>query len=237
MSDAKRDSTGHATTTPAIYVVSMPTRRAQMVRRMSDQRLQHRLIDGVSIDDPRIDARAPDEARPYDRRVVACLIAHLDALRAFVATGAPEAIVCEDDVMLVQNFADRFDALRVDIPDQTPVVGLGYLIWHWVDHSWAGRAPQKENLCTIGQHAWGTQMYWLRRSWALACLRRFDRRISTIDTHDCRTAELIIRTPDALLAYPPLAIEDLSGSLICPDEGNRNHPEALARWDRANYAE
>ena len=81
-------------------------------------------------------------------------------------------------------------------------------------------------------------MYLVRRTWAEQCLERFERPIATIATNEVRTAELITRsamTHDGLIAYPPLGVEDLSESLICPNRNN--HIEAVRCWGDAAYAE
>ena len=70
-------------------------------------------------------------------------------------------------------------------------------------------------------------MYWITRDWARECLRRFVRPLTAIETDQIRTAELITRESRGLVAYPPLGIEELSGSTICPEAGDANHAEAL----------
>jgi hypothetical protein len=82
-------------------------------------------------------------------------------------------------------------------------------------------------------------MYWIQKSWAVECLRRLDRPFAAIETlQTYRTSETITRdaaTRGGLIAYPPLALEDLTGSLILPEAGVANHPEALVGWNRADY--
>lgn len=232
-------------TTMRIYVASLASaekRRRRMLDRLARlqaEGISFELVDGVEATDPIIERYAPGLPIGQEKRIAACLIAHLNVLRRFLSTSDDQAIVCEDDVRFAHGFGKRFDDLRENIPDEVPVVCLSYLIWRWQGYFWAGKDPSKENLCTIGPDTWGTQMYLVRRAWAGECLDRFDRPIVSIDTADIRTAELITRsamTRGGLIAYPPLAIEELSGSVICPEAGNSNHAEVVRCWDEAAYA-
>ena len=91
----------------------------------------------------------------------------------------------------------------------------------------------------MGPDTWGAQMYWIRRSWAEECLERLDRPFASIKTRQTyRTSETITRDSagrGGLIAYPPLALEDLTGSLIVPEAGVANHQEAIAGWNRSDY--
>src|SRR4029079_13595825 len=126
--------------------------------------------------------RVPDQDSHQTRGIAACFASHLRALSDFVRSGAEEAIIVEDDVLLAKDFAKRFESLRKNIPDDCPLVCLGYLVWDWTGFSWDGLDPNVQNLQTMGPDVWGTQMYWLRRSWAEECLRRLDRDFSSIET-------------------------------------------------------
>lgn len=234
---------------PRIYVVSLASaseRRARMTERLTrlrkeeaEEGISFELVDAVEATDPIIERYAPGLPIGQGKRVAACLIAHLRVIRRFLLTADDEAIVCEDDVRFANGFGRRFQVLRSNIPDETPLVCLSYLIWRWEGYLWAGKDPSKENLCSMGPDTWGTQMYLLRRPWAEECLERFDRPLCTIETDDIRTAELITRstmTVGGLIAYPPLAIEELRGSVICPEAGNSNHAEVVQCWDDAAYA-
>jgi len=226
---------------PMIYVVSLacvPDRRKRMIDRLSSEQLPYTLVDACDGTDPEVIERATGARCDTDLRVVACLVSHLRALQQFLSTGADEAIICEDDIRPLRGFAQWFTQLRENIPDETPVVSLGYLVWRWDGFLWAGKDSTKQNLTTIGGDLWGTQMYLVRRSWAEMCLDRFARPVDQIVTSDIKTAELITRESrykGGLVAYPPLAIEDLTGSVLNPAAGVSNHPEGQSRWDSSRY--
>ena len=206
-----------------------------MLSRLQRQRLHFVVVDALERDCPEVQVyRDPDRDSPQTRGVAACLASHLRALRQFVDSSADETIVVEDDVVLAKNFSERFARLRSNFPKDCQIVCLSYLVWDWDELVWVG-----PDLCNAVPDTYGTQMYWIRRSFAEECLRRFDRPFADIETFVSPiTSELITREMigrGGLLAYPPLALEDLSGSLIVPEAGVANHPEALAVWDRDEY--
>lgn len=209
-----------------------------MVDRLASEDLSFVMVKACEGTDPEVRRRAPSMQRDIEFRIVACLVSHLRALKAFLASPADEGIICEDDVRPLKGFAARFLARRENIPDDVPLVALGYLVWRWEGFVWSGRDHTKENLTTVGADLWGTQMYLARRPWAQECVDRFDLPIDEIVTNQVKTAELITRDArfrGGLVAYPPLAITDLSGSILNPEAGNANHPEAIKGWDSSLY--
>ena len=226
---------------PMNFVVSLARaseRRARMIDRLSSANLPFTIVEAYEGTDPVVRDRAPGDRPDCDFRVVACLMSHLRALEQFVATEASEAIVCEDDARPRRDFAKHFAVLRENIPDDSPLISLGYLVWRWDGFLWAGNDVNKENLTTIGHDLWGTQMYLIRRPWAIECLERFDLPVDAIVTDQIRTAELITRESrfrGGLVAYPPLAIEDQTGSILHPEAGVANHPGGMSRWDASLY--
>jgi len=226
---------------PMIFVVSLARaadRRERMIERLSNEDLPFTIVEALDGAHPDVRDRTPSDRPESDFRVTACLMSHLRALKQFVLTDASEAIICEDDVRPRTGFAHYFSLLRENIPDACLLVSLGYLVWRWDGFLWAGKDHKKENLTTIGADLWGTQMYLIRREWAIECLERFDLPVDTIVTDQIRTAELITRGSrfrGGLVAYPPLAIEDSSGSILRPEDGVSNHPSGMSRWDASLY--
>lgn len=225
---------------PMIFVVSLSRaveRRTRMIDRLSSEDLPFSLVDACEGTDPVVRDRAPG-CSDATRRVVACLVSHLRALEQFLGTSASEAIICEDDVRPRREFARHYKELRDNVPDDTPLVALGYLVWYWEGFVWSGIDHSKENLTTIGGDLWGTQMYFVRRAWAEECIERFSVTVADIETDQIRTSELITRESryrGGLVAYPPLALEDLTGSILNPEAGVANHPEVVNRWDSSLY--
>jgi len=230
---------------PMSFVVSLQRssdRRSRMVERFTRQALPFTLVDAVDATD-----NTSAELRRYrpepnptaqERAVAACFASHLRALRAGLASGEEEFIVVEDDVRLVLDFQARFVSLRENIPPTTPLTSLGYLVWRWDGFLWKGLDASKENLTIMGPDLWGAQMYLVTKRWAERCIERLDRPLPDIVTNDIRTSELIIREASregGLVAYPPLGIQELSGSTLVPEAGNSNHASGQSQWNQATY--
>ena len=213
-----------------------------MTERFTRQAIPFRLVDAIDAAD-----NTSEELRRYrpepnptaqDRAVAACFASHLRALRAGLASGNEEFIVVEDDVRLMFDFQTRLVALRANIPRKTPLTSLGYLVWRWDGFLWSGIDASKENLVTMGPDLWGAQMYLITKSWAESCLEQLDRPLPDIVTNDSRTSELIIRRAShegGLVAYPPLGIQELSGSTLVPEAGNSNHSSGQSWWNETTY--
>lgn len=213
-----------------------------MVERFTRQELPFTLVDALDATDSTSEElrRYRPEPNPtaQERAVAACFASHLRALRAGLSSGAEEFIVVEDDVRLALDFRARFAALRENVPSTTPLTSLGYLVWRWDGFLWNGVDASKENLTTMGPDLWGTQMYLVTKRWAERCIARLDRPLPDIVTNDVRTSELIVRDArheGGLVAYPPLGIQELSGSLLVPEAGNSNHASGQSQWNEATY--
>jgi GR25 family glycosyltransferase involved in LPS biosynthesis len=170
-----------------------------------------------------------------------CFISHLRALRALVDSKESEAIVIEDDVMLRNSFVADFFAVRRNIPDEAQIVLLSYLLETKEQLTFAGIDPTQKNLVTGAHLTWGAQMYLVRRSHAVDCLKRFDKPFyafpSTIAVHE-RTSELITRCSQGLLVSPILAIEEsvLSIGKQSSIRGSTDsHAVSFARWGVENF--
>lgn len=57
---------------------------------------------------------------------IGCVISHRLALSVAIASGAPEFIICEDDVRLPENFKLTFRQFRAALPEDAEVVQLDY---------------------------------------------------------------------------------------------------------------
>ncbi len=230
---------------PTFFVVSLARaaeRRERMLARFLRQDLAFVVVDAVDAADrscPEIDRYQPNPTgTAQDRAVTACFASHIKALHRGLDSGAAEFIVVEDDVRLAVDFPARFAALWQNIPAEAPLTSLSYLVWHWDGFLWSGVDHTRENLTTMGPDLWGTQMYLVTRRWAERCVELFDRPLPEIATSDIRTSELVVRSARStggLVAYPPLGIEELSGSLLVPEAGNANHGSGLRWWNEAEY--
>ena len=207
-----------------------------MIARLERQGLDFELVDAFDENDVEVERIAPRKTNVTERRIAACLASHLQALRLFLDDDHDEAVILEDDVRLVHRFTRRLDELRSDVPATCPLVSLGYLFWH--DEGFERSGSDGDRLRTMGWDFWGTQGYLVRRRWAERCLEAFHRPLDAIATDDVRTSELITRSArdlGGLVAWPPLVIEDLTGSIIDPSAGAANHHDGQARWPSTDY--
>lgn len=218
---------------PTIYCINLAHSRERRVR--MERRLDHhgllertRFIPGVEP--------SPGGAEYAQRRAsTACFTSHLNALRAMLTETAEAegAIVCEDDVLLHNEWRPRLGHVLSNLPHDAPLCALGYLVGGWHDgFAWAGRDRLLRNLCHIvPDEIWGTQMYWISRRYAEQVLARFDRGEAQA------WAEPIVRESGGYLSYPPLALEDAVDSTIRGADELEGHVRSLALWRYHDYSD
>ncbi len=179
-----------------------------------------------------------------EKRVASCLASHLKAIRFFLSESKDKeyAIICEDDVQLHNNFIEKFNDVWNNMPDNCPLISLGYLIWHWEDLEWAGKNIDIENISTMNWDTWGTQMYLISTEYAKKVLELYDRPFENIeldkeDNNAIVTSELITRNSGGYISYPPLVLEEIGPSEITGETAeDMNHHEALKDFDYDMYS-
>lgn len=165
---------------------------------------------------------------------LACYASHLKAVRRFVDDGGEYGIICEDDIMLVNNFLSRYVNIALNIPNGTPLVTMAYMLETLDGSQWAGNNPDQRNLLTINPVAtWGAQIYWLTRDYALRVLEMYDKPFRDVE-NPLRTSEVIIRQSGGLRGYPPMAIEDCIDSDREPGDLSYHMPH-FSFWGYENY--
>lgn len=216
-------------------------RKERMMRRFINAKLQDKVsfVDAISDKSAYINYYEED-LKDVNRRIIGCFASHLKAVRLFLEDAPIDevsyAIICEDDIMLDNDFHQRLKEIWNNKPDGCPLISLSYLIWYWEDLEWSGKDPSKENLSTMNWDTWGTQMYLISSKYAQEVLENYDQpfRLIDLDDDDILTSELITRKSDGYIAYPPLALEEIGESTVDPD--HTNHLEALEGFDYANYS-
>jgi len=214
---------------PAIYCINLKSsvdRRERMEHRFKVAGLTSHVTfveavpwtDSVIADNfPSVDL--PEPEIKHHMCVMGCMLSHYKALQMFIESGDDEAIICEDDVMLHDDFACRYLTLFDNVPAKTSLVMLGWTAGSLYGFKWAGRDPQRKNLARIlPDRTWGTIMYWISRDYAIKAreyfysispLIRKDKKISCsrglIDGH---SSEDITRYSRGYIAIPPLALSD-----------------------------
>lgn len=194
----------------------------------------------------RIPLDKDETAKAWARAEVACFLSHLTAIRQFLADTRYDqedvgAIICEDDILVSNDFSNELKTLFENVPKGTSLVALSYIVGIWTGFKWSGIDPKKNNLCTIvPDNTLGTQMYWISREYAVEVLDRYDRPFDTLSglrQNELITSELIVRFSSGYIAYPLLAIEDCIGSYIRPSSEMCYHVDAFSRWGYLNFCE
>lgn len=193
---------------------------------------------------------------------IARLLSHLQALRVFLASVQMEkssgAIVCEDNILLSNNFADELQPIFENLPGRnlpsllyggTPLIALSYIVRDWSGFVWRGLDPEQHNLCVlVPENTFGTPMYWISPEYAIEVLDRYDRpvdQISGLRPDEAITSELIVRRSRGYIAYPLLAIRDGIDSQEEDDffvhwgpdnfsDCQSDDDKRLSRWYKAN---
>jgi len=216
-----------------------------MERRLRHHKLLGRttFVEALPADSPLVDERLAglplDAADPRRRAEAACLASHLKAIRTFLER-SPEstrgAIVCEDDALLRNDWDPRFAELLDNLPADAPLCALSYHLSSWDGVLWAGRRPERQNLCTfVPRTTWGAVAYWISRRYAATVIDRWDVAFRHLPP-DYRS-ELIIQWSGGYLSYPMLVLEDAIDSEIRSKwEVLEHHVPFLAAWGYENFS-
>jgi GR25 family glycosyltransferase involved in LPS biosynthesis len=169
------------------------------------------------------------------RGELACYASHLKAIRQFLHDGGETALICEDDILFSNNFKERLEEIIANIPEETPLVSMCYMITSDWDSKYAGKDKNKHNLLTLNSETtWGAQMYWLRQDYAKWVLSTYDRPFKEVE-NPLKTSEVIIRQSGGLIAYPPLVIEDGIDSDRAPEDLEYHHHH-FKYWGYEKYS-
>lgn len=222
---------------PNIYCINLASskaRRSRMERRLAHHDLLGRThfvsaIAATASTDPNDDWK--------DRASAACSASHLKAMRAILSdphAAKHGAIICEDDVLLHNDFAARLGDVLENLPADAPFCSLGYLISSWeAGLRWAGRHPRRRNVCKMLPPAiWGTHGYWISCEYARAVLSRYEQPGAEIPS----LTERIAHESDGYIAYPPLVLQDVIDSTIRGPEELDFHRSSQLAWAYEDYS-
>lgn len=189
---------------------------------------------------------------------IACFASHLKALRTFLENTSDTnecAIICEDDILIHNNFSDELEAVMHDLPIDFNICSLSYFPVDKREY-----LKVTENIYQMGlDNIWGTQMYLISREYALNCIFWYDRPNFGItgrtdgtngsdseaeDSEDSSvekdrlTSEIILRKSLGYLIKRMLAIEECEDSDIRDTtEGFPEHSLAFCKMDYEDYSE
>lgn len=166
---------------------------------------------------------------------IACFASHLKALRTFLESSEPIGIICEDDILLHNDFKTRCLELISNLPDNFSLCTISYFPWDKSKYVYSGIDPNKKNLYKMGlDNVLGAQMYLIDREYALKCLNIYDKP-DFGGKYDLRTSELIIRKSDGYMSVDPLALEDCIDSNIRDNTGMQYHIYNFSQWKYEDY--
>lgn len=228
---------------PPIFCINLrdsKDRRARMEHRFDVAGLLDKVtfINAVRRDSPLIDYYHQLTIQQYPdtrkwKSEMACFASHLKAVRTFLEEGGEEALICEDDIMLRNNFVEVWPTYRNNFPDNCTLVTLSYMVVKWEGYNWVGKNPELKNLCRLDPvNTWGAQLYWISREWAIKALTLYDKPYRFLRCE--HTSEVILRNSGGCLAKPPLAIEEGLDSERAPEDMPYHHNH-FRQWGYENF--
>ena len=226
-----------------VNLVSSSRRRERMVTRFEHHKLlpQVTFIGAVTKDDPILDFYHTDYPIDTTSNLLmcssACFISHLRAVRAFydLPSNVTHAIICEDDILLDNEFKYRLREVLDNVPQDAPLVSLSYMMNSWDGTTCSGVDPQLKNIFKFnGERIWGAQMYLISRDYAKEVLKLYEGVPYVSQPYELHSSEIIIRASNGYLCKPPLAIEDGIDSDRAPGDLPYHHNH-FAFWGYENY--
>jgi hypothetical protein len=226
---------------PPIFCVNLPSsiRRKEQMQQQFDHigATDITWIPGVYQDDPRVDLmdiNAKDNMK--ERRSAGCWLGHVDALKAFIDRDIPEALIAEDDLWLSNEFMERYQKMRKNVPAGTPAVSLSFMAETWDGADYKGVDWGQRNLCRLNPvKIWGAQLYLMSRGFAKMAYTFHNREASLVGL---KSPEGWLRRWGGkggnLICHPPLAIEECADSDRDP-ECIPYHQKVFHGWGVENY--
>lgn len=234
---------------PKIYCINLASstsRHERMMNRFRAHGLSHKVtfVKAIPYQSALIDYYGEGVQPWYSsvdqwRKDLACYASHLKAIRTSLEDSIDEegALICEDDILLHNNFIERYGQIMNNVPSGTGLVSMSYMIEDWNNgFTSAGVNPILGNLYTFNKKVtWGTQLYWISREYGLKVLNDFDKPLRYLENYFPLTSEIIVKESKGYLAYPPLAIEDGLDSDRAPADLPYHHKH-FSRWGYHNYS-
>lgn len=148
--------------------------------------------------------------RPDTRAQFACFLSHLKALRTFLQTGEPKAIIMEDDVLIDINFEERIKEISKEQDEMRPFdfIVLGFF------PTFDGLFRIGNDLCITQVRTVGAYGYLVVRETALKLVDKFDRpfryhsKMTISSENIVREGSSYMTSNQQILVYPPVFIED-----------------------------
>lgn len=165
-----------------------------------------------------------------------CYVSHLRAIKLFLDTNttSPGCLVCEDDILLHNNFREEAEKLLTSIDDY--LITFTYMLSAQPDKTLYGI---HNNLLKIHPtQTWGTQCYYVPRIYAQEVIKKYDKPVDIVSNEtgvDKVTSEIFVQKSNGYMAAQPIIIEDCIDSDRSP-ESIPYHMNFWARLDCENFA-
>ena len=146
------------------------------------------------------------------------------------------AIICEDDVLIHNEFCERLPAALANLPADVGMLLLGFMVAGWPEGLiWSGRDPGRENLVPIiPWQSWGAHGYWITHRYA----RELVDRLGEVPIAELGNVveEQLTFPSNGHAAYPPLMLQEAIDSVVRPAHEVSVHVEMQAAWPYGDYA-
>jgi hypothetical protein len=223
---------------PPVYCVSLDTsadRRARIRRRFG----HHSMLERLTFVEAVRTTAVRDWSQWWQHRAAsACFASHLKAMAMALDNRAASqgAIICEDDVLLHNEFSERLAEVLANLPPDAKLCSLGWFV-HRPDTvlPWDGKQPEQRNLCRIVPWAvWGAHCYWISPRYAAELLDRYGDRAVDAMPH---IVETIAFESGGYVSNPPLALQDEIDSSIRHRRGVDRFLEPQELWPYSDYSD
>ena len=235
----------------SIYCINLKTsieRKTRMIQRFKINSLMTRVtfVDAIPYDAPIVSYYKGQSIGSYGEEFsdqyekdVACFASHIKAIHTFLEQndGQEYALICEDDILLHNDFLTRFMDVYNNLPLDAPILSLTYMISGPIDQTCVGHRPSCENLWRIDpQYTWGAQAYLISKQYAIDALTLYDCPIDTIINPEQEkiTSEIILRKSHGYMVAKPIIIEDCINS----DRATQDipyHVRHFCYWNWINF--
>jgi GR25 family glycosyltransferase involved in LPS biosynthesis len=227
---------------PRFYCINLSyaeARRKRMIDRFEFHGLEYEFIDAVKYTDDIINylIEGYHDITPKSKSECACMQSHLKAINKFLESNEKYGIICEDDILLHNNFKERFEYHFNNFPKDSGILMLGYFIEYWIGFKWSGNDLELQNLCFINpDHTWGAFCYLINRDYALDVIRMYENK-RWIQMRSLRflTSEIITRFSRGHLCYPILVIEEACDSHIRGKDELKLHEKVFGPWGYKHF--
>lgn len=209
-----------------ILCINLPsaiTRKERMIERFNSHQLKYTFVDAVDstsyqvneyltqiIDNQEYIEEHCKNSIKLLAKDIACFLAHIKALRIASSSDKEYVLICEDDILLHNDFVNSVNILLQNFPVTHNILMLYAMICSDVQH-------YNKMFININDNLWGAQAYIVRVSSICNLLAKYNTNFKSLITmypDEHITSEIILRKSNTLLSSYALVIEDCIDSNI-----------------------